>query len=58
MSSKKLKLLAAKVLIGELTIEEIIHVYGQEVADQIEAIINGKNWYFNWFTWKHKHWHK
>ncbi len=43
MSSKKLKLLAAKVLIGESTIEEIIHVYGQEVADQIEAIINGKN---------------
>lgn len=43
MSSKKLKLLAAKVLIGKLTIEEVTHVYGQDVADQIEAIINGKN---------------
>lgn len=43
MSSKKLKLLAAKVLIGELTIEEVTHVYGQDVADQIESIINGKN---------------
>ena len=43
MSSKKIKLLAAKVLIGEMTIEDVIHAYGQEVADQVEAIINGKN---------------
>lgn len=43
MSSKKIKLLAAKVLIGDLTIEDVIKGYGQEVANKVEAIINGKN---------------
>ncbi len=43
MSNKKLKLLATKVLIGTLTIADIVKIYGQEVADQVEAIINGRN---------------
>ena len=43
VSNKKLKLLAAQVLIGQTTIEDIRHVYGDNVANQIEAIINGQN---------------
>lgn len=43
LSNKKIKLLAAQVLIGQTTIDAISHIYGDSVANQVEAIINGQN---------------
>ena len=43
MSAKQIKLLAAKVYAGITTLEEIKKVYGEEVANKVEAVINANN---------------